>query len=1558
MIRQPEGDGQCPSKLKIADELDEKADGILRQGTHKNGSGVVSWEDLTVHVPRLNRNCLHFLTSPTRNMLREYFGMSIETRQGFNVFEEVSGYLKVGETCLLLGPPGSGKSTLLRALSGRLNPSDELSGTIITDGVQVSRDTAAYRRHCNYVSDRDDNHAPQLTVRETFTFAAASAQSFETSEMLHEQVDKVLESLGLSHVADTVVGDEELRGLSGGQKRRVTVGEILFNKRAPFLFMDNITNGLDSASSLVLLETIQKLCKNERFGAMVSLLQPSDQMVEMFDKVLVLTDEGKMAYFGPSNTASIRAHFGSGCDSTLCETVLKACTGAGAQVSTAEFEHSDFKNDLLAELSSIRENSVPDTLPEEMFANGFFKQFSLNCGRRRKLIFRNAMTYVRVLIAIVYGCIVGSLFTGLPLDSMGALGTNGFIFLSLFIVLMLSSAVTLPQTFRARETYYKHRSLAFYSPYSYYLAIILMDLPLSILEAVIISVIEWFWVGLHGNFFYYFVVLFALECCGQSLTRFVCSLVPTQVLGNVCITTFLAGCGALCGFMPSYTGIPVWFRWINWIVPTSYAFEGLMFNQYRSINVSLIGSFGSQSGLEYLEHQDVPRVPGLFPNSDSYLIFDCCMLFVFAIVFDLQGLFGMEKGRKWYSLRTRRPQAVVATSAFASKHLSETSVEKEDDSSKVAVPMPQQAARGSLIVRDLCYVVKTGKSGLAPSQLTCQSMFGKSCVKMAGKEVPVAAEESPGSLMLLNNVSVRFSSGSMTALMGESGAGKTTLMDVIAGYKTGGVITGQVLVNGQLKDSAKWKRQSGYAEQNDIFNPYLSVEETLRFTAKCRLPSGVDSEAVVVQIMHLMGLVPYASMCVGRERADEGLSKHVRKRLTIATELVGRPGILFLDEPTTGLDSVSSKSIMQAIRQTCDVLGLIVVATIHQPSREIFESFDNLVLLGKGGNLAYSGAIGPASRDVLEYFANESPVAYEESTNPADYILHAVDEMSRSETSAPVAWLTSSQGQQETREISADFELISSCRDAESVEKVSYPGFFTQYGLLVKRQFLCEWRNPTFTTMRLMCSVFGGIFLGLLFFNLGNDLDGAILAVAAVFYSVFLFVTPMQASVVPLIEDRAVLYRETVSGTYSHFAYGFAHLTANIPFHVLNAVLFFACFYFLTGLGRTSDQMGYFVLLLFLVNWVLVTLGQLFAYFSPNIETANGLAGLSIMLSVLLMGFLITKNAMPDYWTWAYEANLLRYILQGFVTNELATKTFYIDLGLGGAANGASALVAANSSFLAGVSTNDLAFTAADMAVGQLDLGLGNITFPPIPDENNTAFVEWLSECVLSSDPPSDMVCQIKLLAATGQMLTAAACLNMSIEQLLEMLKNNDFGPLVKQILENLFTGKNLEMVFCISNALLPPSWAKFVNETIVNLIKELASLALEILTEIILKLTPLIQALLLAIQYILQHGLPIPGGVILLYFGWAKLEGLGPVIAMIQQIIEIINNIGNDKSIIGLITALLDILNIDILGILSGLAVDASFKWYYCMFAVAMFIIGLEVLKLFTLRTICWVKR
>lgn len=243
---------------------------------------------------------------------------------------------------------------------------------------------------------------------------------------------------------------------------------------------------------------------------------------------------------------------------------------------------------------------------------------------------------------------------------------------------------------------------------------------------------------------------------------------------------------------------------------------------------------------------------------------------------------------------------------------------------------------------------------------------------------------------LLDNVSGFVQPGKMTCLMGESGAGKTTLLNVLAQRVSTGVISGDMLVNGKPLPLS-FQRSTGYVQQGDVHMATTTVREALIFSARLRQPAATpDAEKLeyVEEIIKLLEMEAYAEALVGE--VGMGLNVEQRKRTSIAVELAAKPALLiFLDEPSSGLDSQSSWSIMQLLRKLADH-GQAILATVHQPSAELFQVFDRLLLLKKGGQTVYFGELGHNSKTLIDYFGQRSDLQCGEKDNPAEYILEVI----------------------------------------------------------------------------------------------------------------------------------------------------------------------------------------------------------------------------------------------------------------------------------------------------------------------------------------------------------------------------------------------------------------------------------------------------------------------------------------------------------------------------------------------------------------------------------------
>lgn len=543
-------------------------------------------------------------------------------------------------------------------------------------------------------------------------------------------------------------------------------------------------------------------------AAVITLLQPSDEIVQLFDKLLVLSSEGQTTYFGPVDRCTLQSIFlEEGVDAEkvdsggIADLVMSQTTSLVEDSVVSRFKTSPTNLHLTKEMNIIKANAVSlndresvlkEFLPAEKYSTSRLYQLRIIASRRRKLILRNSMTYARSIIAIVFGVIVGSLFAALQDDTIGALGRSGYIFLSSFLVLMLSSAVTIPDGFRQRITLFKHRDSVFYSGRMAYVVQVMMDLPLSILEATLIASISYWWVGMTpgaDHFFFFLGTLIGLECVGQAFARFLCAVSRTQVSANVASSLCILLFATVGGFMPAYSTISWVLRWLSWITPVAYAFEGMMINQFDGtsffglviVDKDGTSTVGNVDGRKYLSSQSLPR--SQWGTNTEIKIFDCLMLFVFAIVLDMIAMYFQESSRDWYFNKIRRSRATVARSTDEEDKSFDELVESNTEA-QVKIGDGSMGPL-SLAVSNLSYTVNIGKAKTCwkPRRATCGSLLGPALAKIAGKslESPEAAteeeEETPVTeLKLLSEITARFKCGRMTALMGQSGAGKTTLL--------------------------------------------------------------------------------------------------------------------------------------------------------------------------------------------------------------------------------------------------------------------------------------------------------------------------------------------------------------------------------------------------------------------------------------------------------------------------------------------------------------------------------------------------------------------------------------------------------------------------------------------------------------------------------------------------------------------------------------------------------------------------------------------------------------
>ncbi|KAI3917103.1 hypothetical protein MKX01_003552 [Papaver californicum] len=258
---------------------------------------------------------------------------------------------------------------------------------------------------------------------------------------------------------------------------------------------------------------------------------------------------------------------------------------------------------------------------------------------------------------------------------------------------------------------------------------------------------------------------------------------------------------------------------------------------------------------------------------------------------------------------------------------------------------------------------------------------------------------------LMRCVTGKIMPGHVSAVMGPSGAGKTTFLNALAGKATGCTVTGHIFINGRNESIHSYKKIIGFVPQDDIVHGNLTVEENLQFSAKCRLSADMpkaERVLVIERVVDSLGLQQVRDSLVGTVE-KRGISGGQKKRVNVGMEMVMEPSLLILDEPTSGLDSSSSQLLLRALRREA-LEGVNICTVVHQPSYSLFKMFDDLILLAKGGLTVYHGPV----KKVEEYFAGLG-IIVPDRVNPPDHFIDILEGIvpctSTDMKQLPVRWM-------------------------------------------------------------------------------------------------------------------------------------------------------------------------------------------------------------------------------------------------------------------------------------------------------------------------------------------------------------------------------------------------------------------------------------------------------------------------------------------------------------------------------------------------------------------------
>ncbi|KAK2168128.1 hypothetical protein LSH36_20g08005 [Paralvinella palmiformis] len=516
----------------------------------------------------------------------------------------------------------------------------------------------------------------------------------------------------------------------------------------------------------------------------------------------------------------------------------------------------------------------------------------------------------------------------------------------------------------------------------------------------------------------------------------------------------------------------------------------------------------------------------------------------------------------------------------------------------------------------------------------------------------------------------------MNAILGPTGSGKTSLLDILAGRKDPRGLSGQVLVDGAQQPN-NYKCLAGYVIQDDIVVGMLSVRENIHFSAALRLPRSVTKEQRkqrVEEVIQELGLAKCADTRIGTA-LKRGVSGGERKRTNIAMELITRPSVLFLDEPTTGLDATTAYSVMYQLKRLSKK-GTTIIFSIHQPRYSIYKLFDNLFLLDEG-KLLYQGQASEA----LSYF---SSIGYtcEEHNNPSDFFLDLVSDLVQPSHAKVLQQqeITLDAKSKENGiiiEVEKDFEdqakskndqLVADFHQSKWYERVRKQLTPIEESLTTKmkmkqatlsivegRTFLNMIRNFHTLATQVISAIILSVLVGSIYYQTDNSFKSGLQNRVGVFFFIVMnFVFGNMSAMEVFLKDRTVFIHENISGYYRVSVYFLSKLICDVlPQKILPSIIFAAISYWMIGLSPTAGQFLFFTLNTCLTSITGTTVALVFSATVTNGSVGSLLTALVWTTMMVFSGLLVNIESIPYWLKWLKWVSIFRFSMNAFAINEL-----------------------------------------------------------------------------------------------------------------------------------------------------------------------------------------------------------------------------------------------------------------------------------------------------------------
>ncbi|KAH9289369.1 hypothetical protein KI387_033486 [Taxus chinensis] len=885
--------------------------------------------------------------------------------------------------------------------------------------------------------------------------------------------------------------------------------------------------------------------------------------------------------------------------------------------------------------------------------------------------------------AFVLGLFAGSAFYKMgeqysqtEMNSVRALG-----FVTIMNV-MLISLVQLPLNMLQRPILYKQRSQRFFRVSSYCVAHSVVNLPQTLLEALLYTLCVYFLVGLSLGeygvmFFEYLVLLFLVAYFGSSLVFLLSAIAPNTEVGNALAGLIVSIFLLFSGFVIYPSIIPAYWKWLLYINPLYWAntnFCNMQYSQgYRrpcsefEKEMAYCTAFPAMPvGNAYLKYYQLKEEKQWLRVSYAILL----GWIVLTNILALMAIKMIEFNQTTQSLPQKRscPSWTNADEDVeqisGSSHVTDCSVE---NISEFSFPGGLNKAETHVLDQEIddnsfdtsqveITVNENAQIPVLPLILSFESInFTKPDPRTRGKRV------------VLDSVSGYTKPGTTLALIGSSKSGKSTLLKCLAGRTPIGDCNGEILVNGFKMKPATYSRLIGFAERLDAHQPFLSVKESLQFSASLRLGRNIDtkdSKLHVEFVLESLGLQNFSDQLIGSLKDATGWTFEIVKKITIAVELAANPSILFLDEPTSGLDSVGATNILNTIQSIARNSNRTVISTMKHPSARMLSTFNSVIILTYGGQQVYFGPVGFDCKELLEYFVSIPKVPqYFVTQNPINFVLDIIGAGIKKQ-GLPAANFAeiyhSSKLALLNREETKRLQKQTKRKVFKPVISSSYPASYTQQAAMVflrTHRFL--WRNVNYTFGRLTGCVLIGLLMGSLYFQIEFDNTYSLTSRTLYIYMQIILIGVISANnIIPQIgTDRLVYFKEKRAVMYAPIFYPLSWAVAEIPYFLIATFAFVAIGNTMAGLA--TDKASNFILYwlcLFIFTVSVTYFGMMLTFLAPVPTLASFAVSILTSIWVTSSGVVVNYSEMSGFLKALFWSNPFQYAM-----NTLTSLSFFCD---------------------------------------------------------------------------------------------------------------------------------------------------------------------------------------------------------------------------------------------------------------------------------------------------------